>query len=40
MARALIALGSNLQQPQQQVQRAIQVLAETTGLHLVRSSSL
>ena len=40
MARALIALGSNLQQPQQQVQRAIQVLAQTADLHLTRSSSL
>lgn len=40
MARALIALGSNLQQPQQQVRRAIAVLAHTPGLQLVKTSSL
>lgn len=40
MANVLIALGSNLQQPQQQVQRAIQVLAETPGLQMLQASSL
>jgi 2-amino-4-hydroxy-6-hydroxymethyldihydropteridine diphosphokinase len=40
MALALIALGSNLQQPEQQVSKAIQVLAETPGLHLLKASSL
>jgi 2-amino-4-hydroxy-6-hydroxymethyldihydropteridine diphosphokinase len=40
MALALIALGSNLQQPEQQVSKAIQVLAATTGLNLLQASSL
>lgn len=40
MALALIALGSNLQQPQQQVRRAIQVLAQTPGLTVTQASSL
>jgi 2-amino-4-hydroxy-6-hydroxymethyldihydropteridine diphosphokinase len=40
MALALIALGSNLQQPEQQVSKAIQVLAATTGLSLLQASSL
>ncbi|MGQ2966149.1 2-amino-4-hydroxy-6-hydroxymethyldihydropteridine diphosphokinase [Methylophilus sp.] len=40
MALALIALGSNLQQPEQQVSKAIQVLAATTGLRLLHASSL
>lgn len=40
MARALIALGSNLQQPAQQVRRAIAQLAETPGLHCIKASSL
>jgi 2-amino-4-hydroxy-6-hydroxymethyldihydropteridine diphosphokinase len=40
MALALIALGSNLQQPEQQVSKAIQVLAATTGLRLLKASSL
>lgn len=40
MALALIALGSNLQQPQVQVSRAIQVLAQTPGLTLLKTSSL
>jgi 2-amino-4-hydroxy-6-hydroxymethyldihydropteridine diphosphokinase len=40
MALALIALGSNLQQPQVQVSKAIQVLSQTPGLTLVKASSL
>lgn len=40
MAVALIALGSNLQQPQLQVSKAIQVLAETPGIALLKASSL
>lgn len=40
MALALIALGSNLQQPQVQVSHAIQVLAKTLGLTLLKASSL
>ncbi len=40
MARALIALGSNLQQPAQQVRRAIAQLATTPGLKLLQASSL
>ena len=40
MALALIALGSNLQQPQVQVSHAIQVLAQTPGLTLLKASSL
>lgn len=40
MALALIALGSNLQQPQVQVSKAIQVLAKTPGLNLMKASSL
>ncbi len=40
MALALIALGSNLQQPQVQVAKAIQVLSQTPGLSLVKASSL
>lgn len=40
MARALIALGSNLQQPITQVSRAIAVLQATSGLHLIQASSL
>lgn len=40
MALALIALGSNLQQPQAQVSKAIQVLANTPGLTLLKASSL
>ncbi|HSI45468.1 MAG TPA: 2-amino-4-hydroxy-6-hydroxymethyldihydropteridine diphosphokinase [Methylophilus sp.] len=40
MALALIALGSNLQQPQVQVANAIQVLSQTPGLRLVDASSL
>jgi 2-amino-4-hydroxy-6-hydroxymethyldihydropteridine diphosphokinase len=40
MALALIALGSNLQQPEQQVSKAIQVLAATPGLNLLQASSL
>ncbi|HSH86667.1 MAG TPA: 2-amino-4-hydroxy-6-hydroxymethyldihydropteridine diphosphokinase [Methylophilus sp.] len=40
MALALIALGSNLQQPQVQVANAIQVLSQTPGLSLVKASSL
>ena len=40
MAQAMIALGSNLQQPQAQVTRAIEVLAQTPGLQLRKASSL
>lgn len=40
MAVALIALGSNLQQPKKQVQKAIQTLAATPGLQLKKASSL
>lgn len=40
MAMALIALGGNLQQPEKQVSKAITVLANTSGLTLVKASSL
>ncbi|WP_024930680.1 2-amino-4-hydroxy-6-hydroxymethyldihydropteridine diphosphokinase [Methylophilus sp. OH31] len=40
MAIALIALGSNLQQPETQVSKAIAVLASTPGLTLMQASSL
>lgn len=40
MAVALIALGSNLQQPEKQVSKAIKVLANTPGLRLIKASSL
>lgn len=40
MAVALIALGSNLQQPEKQVSKAIEVLANTPGLRLIKASSL
>ncbi|WP_292783411.1 2-amino-4-hydroxy-6-hydroxymethyldihydropteridine diphosphokinase [Methylophilus sp. UBA6697] len=40
MAIALIALGSNLQQPEIQVSKAIAVLASTPGLTLMQASSL
>lgn len=40
MSLALIALGSNLQQPQLQVAKAIQVLSQTSGLNLLKASSL
>lgn len=40
MATALIALGSNLQQPETQVSKAIEVLANTPGLSLIKASSL
>jgi 2-amino-4-hydroxy-6-hydroxymethyldihydropteridine diphosphokinase len=40
MATALIALGSNLQQPEKQVGKAIEVLANTPGLSLIKASSL
>lgn len=40
MAIALIALGSNLQQPATQVSRAIDLLANTPGLTLLAASSL
>lgn len=40
MAIALIALGSNLQQPATQVSRAIDLLAKTPGLTLLAASSL
>jgi len=40
MAMALIALGGNLQQPEKQVSKAITVLANASGLTLVKASSL
>ena len=40
MAVALIALGSNLQQPEKQVSKAIKLLANTSGLRLIKASSL
>ena len=40
MAVALIALGSNLQQPEKQVSKAIKLLANTLGLRLIKASSL
>jgi 2-amino-4-hydroxy-6-hydroxymethyldihydropteridine diphosphokinase len=40
MATALIALGSNLQQPETQVSNAIEVLSQTPGLTLLKASSL
>lgn len=40
MARAYIALGSNLQDPLAQVRRAIVTLADTPGLQLLKASSL
>jgi 2-amino-4-hydroxy-6-hydroxymethyldihydropteridine diphosphokinase len=40
MAVALIALGSNLQQPETQVSKAIEVLSNTPGLSLIKASSL
>jgi 2-amino-4-hydroxy-6-hydroxymethyldihydropteridine diphosphokinase len=40
MATALIALGSNLQQPETQVSKAIAVLSSTPGLTLMQASSL
>lgn len=40
MAIALIALGGNLQQPERQVSKAIEVLAHTPGLTLLQASSL
>lgn len=40
MAVALIALGSNLQQPETQVSKAIEVLSKTRGLSLIKASSL
>lgn len=40
MPIAVIALGSNLQQPQIQVSKAIKVLASTPGLTVCKASSL
>lgn len=40
MATALIALGSNLQQPKVQVSNAIAMLSQTPGLALIKASSL
>lgn len=40
MSRAFIALGSNLQQPQQQVQQAISELASLPKTSLIKHSSL
>lgn len=40
MATALIALGSNLQQPKVQVSNAIAMLSQTQGLTLIKASSL
>lgn len=40
MSRAFIALGSNLEQPQQQVRAALAALDAVPGVRLLRSSSL
>ncbi len=40
MHQAFIALGSNLQNPQVQVSRALQVIANTANIKLIKASSL
>lgn len=40
MHQAFIALGSNLQNPQAQVERALQTIANTQNIKLVKASSL
>ena len=40
MHQAFIALGSNLQDPQAQVKRALKTIANTTNIKLIKASSL
>ena len=40
MHQAFIALGSNLQDPQAQVERALQTIANTPNIKLIKASSL
>ena len=40
MHQAFIALGSNLQNPQAQVERALQTIANTAKIKLIKASSL
>jgi len=40
MPQAFIALGSNLQDPQAQVERALQTIANTPNIKLIKASSL
>ena len=40
MSRAFVAFGSNLEAPQQQINAAVEALAQEPGLRLVRASSL
>jgi 2-amino-4-hydroxy-6-hydroxymethyldihydropteridine diphosphokinase len=40
MHQAFIALGSNLQDPQSQVERALQTIANTEAIKLIKASSL
>lgn len=40
MHQAFIALGSNLQDPQAQVERALQTIAKTANITLIKASSL
>ena len=40
MYQAFIALGSNLQDPQSQVERALQTIANTEAIKLIKASSL
>ncbi len=40
MHQAFIALGSNLQDPQAQVERALQTIANTANITLIKASSL
>lgn len=40
MHQAYIALGSNLQDPQQQVERALETIAKTPNIQLIKASSL
>ena len=40
MHQAFIALGSNLEDPQAQVERALETIANTTNIKLIKASSL
>ena len=40
MHQAFIALGSNLEDPQAQVERALETIATTTNIKLIKASSL
>jgi len=40
MHQAFIALGSNLEDPQAQVERALKTIAKTTNIKLIKASSL